>query len=132
MANLLPCPCGSTNIDGMAKEAAWCWDCGLTFDIQGYMPDGVPKAHHAWNRHSKAFYDLKTPTSKPLTYGELKPGDRFIAFPTDGDDAGHGGYRLGSYLFVKRNDTVAIRLVDGQESSHTEYTKNMKVLLILT
>lgn len=42
--------------------------------------------------------------SQPLTFGELKIGDRFIGFPTDGDDSGHGGYRGGSYLFEKIGD----------------------------
>lgn len=36
-----------------------------------------------------------------LTFGELNPGDTFIAFPTDGDNSGHGGYRRPHYIFVK-------------------------------
>ncbi len=39
--------------------------------------------------------------SKPLTFGELKAGQKFISFPTDGDDSGHGGFRKGAYLFTK-------------------------------
>ena len=39
--------------------------------------------------------------SAPLTFGELAIGDRFISFPLDGDDSGHGGFRGGSYLFEK-------------------------------
>lgn len=58
--SLLPCPCGSTNIGGADREAAWCWDCGLTFDIQGYMPNGVPKSHQAWNDLSTKFSNLKS------------------------------------------------------------------------
>lgn len=61
--SLLPCPCGSTNIGGADREAAWCWDCGLTFDIQGYMPNGVPKSHQAWNDLSTKFSSLKSASS---------------------------------------------------------------------
>lgn len=43
--------------------------------------------------------------SKPLTLGELENGDYFIAFPLDGDDSGHGGFRKGSYLMRKVCDT---------------------------
>ena len=68
MSKLLPCPCGSTDIGGSDLESAWCNNCGLTFDIQGYTfvdtPDGMPKAHAAWNRHAKLFIDLRTPTSE--------------------------------------------------------------------
>lgn len=39
--------------------------------------------------------------SKPSTLAELDDGDYFIAFPTDGDDLGHGGFREGSYLMHK-------------------------------
>ncbi len=40
-------------------------------------------------------------TSKPLTFGELAEGDKFITFPTDGDDSGHGGFRGEFNVFVK-------------------------------
>lgn len=39
--------------------------------------------------------------SKPKTLAELNVGDKFIYFPTDGDDSGHGGFRGGERLFVK-------------------------------
>jgi len=39
--------------------------------------------------------------STPLTFKELQEGAKFICFPIDGDDSGHGGYRQGSYLFTK-------------------------------
>ena len=39
--------------------------------------------------------------SGKLTFGDLKVGDKFIAFPSDGDNSGHGGY-LGSHnVFMK-------------------------------
>lgn len=39
--------------------------------------------------------------SKPLTFGELRIGEHFIDFPTDGDDSGHGGFRRGSFVLEK-------------------------------
>jgi hypothetical protein len=39
--------------------------------------------------------------SKPLTVRDLKVGEKFIFFPSDGDDSGHGGFRGGARLFVK-------------------------------
>lgn len=42
--------------------------------------------------------------SKPLTFGELKPGDKFVDFPVDGDDSGHGGFRKGAYVFEKTEE----------------------------
>lgn len=46
-----------------------------------------------------------------LTFGELNVGDRFIAFPSPGDNSGHGGYLRGSYLFEKINGND--RTADG-------------------
>ena len=43
--------------------------------------------------------DVRT-QSKPLTFGELKIGAWFIGFPLDGDDSGHGGFRI----FIKMTD----------------------------
>lgn len=40
-------------------------------------------------------------TSKPLTFKELHAGDRFVFFPADGDDHGHGGFRMTHYIFIK-------------------------------
>ncbi|MBI4433822.1 hypothetical protein HY632_03545 [Candidatus Uhrbacteria bacterium] len=37
----------------------------------------------------------------PLTFAELKKGDKFICFPTPGDNSGHGGLRSGQHLFKK-------------------------------
>lgn len=38
--------------------------------------------------------------NKKLTFGDLEIGDRFIDFPTDGDQC-HGGY-MGAYnVFIK-------------------------------
>ena len=39
--------------------------------------------------------------SKPLTFGELRLGKKFIGFPLDGDDSGHGGFRGVHTIFIK-------------------------------
>jgi hypothetical protein len=46
---------------------------------------------------------LKT-QSEPLTFGELKIGKKFIGFPIDGDDAGHGGFRGTHNIFIKTRE----------------------------
>lgn len=57
--------------------------------------------------------DLSYTTSTPLTFGELRMGDHFIAFPVNGDDKGHGGYRGGSHLLVKGFNQVAHKVGSG-------------------
>ncbi len=60
-----------------------------------------------------------TTMSKPLTFAELEEGEKFIAFPTDGDDHGHGGYRKGAWIFTKlrlsegKDKENSVRCVDG-------------------
>ena len=39
--------------------------------------------------------------SEPLRFHELAVGERFISFPNDGDDSGHGDYHGAAYLFEK-------------------------------
>lgn len=54
---------------------------------------------------------MKTENEK-LTFGELKVGDKFIAFPRPGDNAGHGGYKVTHWIFQKVNvlkDNNAVR-----------------------
>jgi hypothetical protein len=73
------------------------------------------------------------PSSKPLTFGELEEGKRFIAFPVDGDDAGHGGFRSAKYIFMKLRATVgkngenAVRECDGTLSTMPEGMKILRV-----
>lgn len=76
--------------------------------------------------------------SKPLTFGELKKGENFVDFPTDGDDSGHGGYRSGAYVFVKTDKVKteyegmflnAVRLLDGSTSSFPDTMLVFKVIL---
>lgn len=73
--------------------------------------------------------------SKPLTFGELNCGDKFIAFPSDGDDDGHGGFRKGDWLFQKmhgacRGDDGAnvIRLADGCLLQWSDSSPVLKVM----
>jgi hypothetical protein len=48
------------------------------------------------------FYEfLRGCHSRPSTLAELAVGDKFIVFPDDGDDHGHGGFRGGGRLWVK-------------------------------
>lgn len=81
--------------------------------------------------------------SKPLTFGELKQGDKFIVFPEDGDDHGHGGFRNGAWIMMKTEPTLDrqtiklglkgniydnyIRLVDGVHSSLPDAIEVIKV-----
>ena len=78
------------------------------------------------------------PQSIPLTFGELEVGDKFISFPLDGDDSGHGGYRRGSYLFEKISDKDRVsdielvenaeRLTDGVTTHNPPGMRVLKVL----
>ena len=72
----------------------------------------------------------KKTMSTPLTVGELEYGDKFIGFPRDGDDSGHGGFRNGSYIFVKaRGDMNAVRLIDGVAMEQPDGMEVLKVFL---
>ncbi len=44
--------------------------------------------------------------SKPLTFAELQEGQKFTMLPKEGDNAGHGGFRKGGYLFTKLRASV--------------------------
>ncbi len=76
--------------------------------------------------------------SKPLTFGELKVGEFFIGFPTDGDDSGHGGFRGGSYVFKKTEPTPtkwhdifenSFRLMDGSKSTYPDTMLVLNVIM---
>lgn len=76
--------------------------------------------------------------SKPLTFKELAVGDSFIAFPTDGDDSGHGGYRRGANLFRKvsaEDRTGPTKLVLNARATgsgtHSHMPPSMPVLKII-
>lgn len=38
---------------------------------------------------------------EPLTFGELKVGDKFIVLPRPGDNRGHGGFKGVHHIFTK-------------------------------
>lgn len=66
--------------------------------------------------------DQKT-QSRPLVFAELPIGAMFIAFPTDGDDAGHGGFRGIQYVFRKTYPACAERVFNtygGTLGEHRE------------
>lgn len=71
--------------------------------------------------------------STPLTFGELEKGDKFIGFPLDGDDSGHGGFRGAHYVFIKLSGDVgsrgenAIRQCDGTLSGMPSSMKVIKI-----
>lgn len=69
----------------------------------------------------------KPATSGPkLSFGDLRVGDHFIFFPTDGDNSGHGGYLGAHRLFVK---TGSLTANDGRGVEST-MTKQMDVIKI--
>ncbi|MEK7516375.1 MAG: hypothetical protein AAB562_02145 [Patescibacteria group bacterium] len=43
---------------------------------------------------------------EPLTFGELKIGQKFIGLPLPGDNHGHGGLRGTEYLFTKTDESI--------------------------
>lgn len=43
---------------------------------------------------------------EPLTFGELKIGQKFICLPLPGDNSGHGGFRGAHYIFTKTHKVV--------------------------
>jgi|GEM_PF-7065395 len=68
----------------------------------------------------KRGYALPPYTNKKLTFKDLNIGEKFISFPTPGDNSGHGGF-LGAYWMLKKIKTGAkgenaIRVFDGSAS----------------
>lgn len=55
----------------------------------------------------KTLMDTPEEEFEPFTFGELKEGQKFITFPSPGDNHGHGGFRNAHYLFQKTKDKVA-------------------------
>lgn len=43
---------------------------------------------------------------EPLTFGELKVGQKFVGFPLPGDNSGHGGFRGAHYIYTKTHEVV--------------------------
>ena len=65
--------------------------------------------------------------SDTLTFEDILVGERFIVFPTAGDDAGHGGYKGVHWLFVKTDESKAAREVDKSESNFPAGMEIIKV-----
>lgn len=66
--------------------------------------------------------------SMPLTFAELEIGEHFIAFPHDGDDSGHGGFRRGQNLFRKisaEDRTGPAQLVENAQATGTGTRSHM-------
>jgi hypothetical protein len=92
----------------------------------------------ARNAYEDSMHFLKHCQSKPLKFEDLKEGDKFIFFPCDGDDDGHGGFQGGSYVFVKKpfpkreGHTYAdncFRMCDGNPSCSPSKSEVVKVFL---
>ena len=69
-------------------------------------------------------------TGPKLTFGDLQVGDRFISFPVDGDNSGHGGYLGSSRIFTKTRPWArknAAREGDGVLSSVPDSMHVMKL-----
>ena len=66
--------------------------------------------------------------SNPLTFKDLAVGERFVDFPTDGDDSGHGGFKAGAYLFIKSSEFEAFRILDGNKSVFNQEMEIYKII----
>lgn len=66
--------------------------------------------------------ELKTPI-----FGDIPIGTKFIGFPIDGDNSGHGGYMGAYHVFVKTDDEHATNIKYGHSSI---YPKSMKILIV--
>ncbi len=60
--------------------------------------------------------------SEPLTFGELKPFELFIAFPRDGDDSEHGGFRGAQRIFQKTNTNTHDPTANNAVAAHMPHT----------
>ena len=71
----------------------------------------------------------KTP-SKPLTFGELKFGQLFIMFPTDGDDKENGGFRKPYHSFSKFRGQGTYNSVRTSNGIECHFPDDALVILI--
>lgn len=60
---------------------------------------------------------MKKYLSQKLIFSEIKTNSHFIAFPEDGDDSGHGGFRGKHNVFIKTSATTASNIKTDVESS---------------
>lgn len=90
---------------------SWCNQCKenkeiskLSIGREGHLLIILTCGHDIHYRLTKL--DEKTNEKDILTFGELKIGQKFIAMPSPGDNAGHGGYRIAHYIFTKTRMSV--------------------------
>ena len=103
----------------------------------------APSSEHAQGKEARGrilretfakAHDIECVT---LAFEDLQVGDKFIAWPTPGDNSGHGGFLRGSNLFMKTAPVKqeglltfsynAVRLLDG---NHCSMPPALCVLLI--
>lgn len=58
-------------------------------------------ASRAARELKKEWVEMSAECFEPLTFRDLKVGEKFIYLPSPGDNHGHGGLRSGSYVFQK-------------------------------
>ena len=78
------------------------------------------------------YHDLPE-DDKKTTFGQLDVGDLFIAFPTLGDNCGHGGYLNGAILLVKTGrskEKTQGKAKPFGRSPESDYPDSMEVLRI--
>lgn len=84
-----------------------------------------PRASKAAVRLKSRLMEMSIECFEPMTFGELKTGERFIFFPLPGDNHGHGGFKGTHYIFIKtKHDMhgfgiptgIAVNASNGNES----------------
>lgn len=58
------------------------------------------------SRLKKEWTEMPVECFEPLTFGELKVGQRFISLPQPGDNSGHGGLKGTHYVSIKTHQRV--------------------------
>lgn len=89
-------------IDGKQYKVEW---ISISNKIAVRNESGVIRPYDRINFKSKndiipVIVELEQ-TGKKLTFGDLEKGDKFICFPTDGDNSGHGGYLGSQNVYIK-------------------------------
>ena len=57
------------------------------------------------------------PGSKALRFRNLRIGDKFIMMPSPGDDHGHGGFKGGTFVFIKIKGAQDPLYRDGEKNN---------------
>lgn len=84
-------------------------------------------------RRGPYFEFWRTPAtiSQKLTFSKIRIKSYFIAFPDDGDDSGHGGFRGKHNVFIKTSATTASNIKTGIESTFPQHCLMQVILLNL-